>query len=177
MTFALMALVAGCGIREARDSARLIGVWKLDPEAGLELRMGAAPDDQARPDSFQLTTGSARGEPDSGLAAAGDSAMTLSFLSGSKLETQTTTGPIDSKKSGSWRMVSYDSQQQTAVITCTLGQQTTEHTVEWIDADTIKLTPPNMAGVSIKLMFRREKGQLQDAVRRPSAAADQPADE
>jgi hypothetical protein len=155
LSVALIALLGGCGIREHRDAAQLRGVWQLDPEAGLEMRIGTAPDPQSAPDSFQLTTGSARTESDPGASPAGDSVMTLSFLAGGKLETQTTTGEINTRKSGSWRMMSYDGQQRTAVISCTLGQQTSEHEVQWIAADTIKLTPPNMAGLSIKLVFRR----------------------
>jgi hypothetical protein len=152
---ALLIAVSGCS---NPDVARLAGVWQLDPDAGLELRLGAERVAENSPDPIQLSTGSNRmdapGEEPPGI----NSAMTLSFHPGGRLETKTRAGAIDSLKTGTWQLVSYDSQQQSAVITCTLGQQTTEQTVQWIDADTIKLTPPNMAGLSIKWVFRRQQG-------------------
>ncbi len=82
-------------------------------------------------------------------------AITVTFGRNGALQTQTRTGMIDSTKNGKWTPVENASSDQPAAIECTLMQQTTRHEIEWIDADTIKMTPPNMAGLSIKLMFRR----------------------
>ncbi len=152
----LLLAVSGCG---NPDAERLAGVWQLDPDAGLESRLGTDRVAENNPDRIQLSTGSNRVDATGAEPPGTNCGMTLSFQPGGRLETKTTTDAIDSLKTGTWQLVSFDSQQQSAVIACTLGQQTTEQTVQWIDADTIKLTPPNMAGLSIKLVFRRQQGQ------------------
>lgn len=83
--------------------------------------------------------------------------MTIRFSPAGELVTETRAGSIDTRKTGRWRLLSGDSTSPTSEIECTLGQQTTRHQIEWLADDSLRMTPPNMAGLTIKLVFRREQ--------------------
>lgn len=82
--------------------------------------------------------------------------MVICFQPGGKLVTRTKIGLIESEKTGSWRERPGDSTGDSTMIACTLDGQASDVDVQWIDSDTIRLTPPNLAGLSIKLVFRRQ---------------------
>ncbi len=147
----LLAMVGAAGVGcQPEGGRKLSGKWRLDAKQSLAGRMGqggANSNDAAGIDAPK--TGGADGEFQT------DSEVTLTFRSNGELETVTHTGTIDSTKSGTWRLVSFDAEKTTAVVACTLNGQVTEHAIEWLDKDSIKMTPPNMAGLTMKLIFRR----------------------
>ena len=87
-----------------------------------------------------------------------ESKMQLDFFRNGRLATTTAMGNVTpTPKKGRWEMVSFDEPSQTMTIKCQIGLQESEHKVEFIDADTIKLVPPNMAGLRLKLRFQRKR--------------------
>lgn len=128
--FCLLNTFAGCGDPHRK---RLVGLWELDHSERVEKRIADA-------DEF-----------------ASASKMTIRFGSGGKLSTVTKMGSIDGQKQGSWKFLEFDEETRVMRVECTIGMQTTEHEIEFVDEDQIKLVPPNMAGLSLKLNFRRGK--------------------
>ncbi len=84
-----------------------------------------------------------------------ESNMTVEFLATGKLITKTQMGKIDSLKEGTWKVRRADDSE--IELQCTLQMQTTQHVVRWVDKDTIRWVPPNMAGTTSKLTFQRKK--------------------
>lgn len=125
------SLLAGCG-SPAHNA--LVGNWKIDQPAALGARVNA-----------QLEE-----------ADGGQPRMRLVFFWNGKLETQTQLGALASRKSGSWEVIQASPDGTTVTLSCQLQGQTTEHEVTFVDPDTIRLVPPNMAGVPQPLTFRRE---------------------
>ncbi len=85
-----------------------------------------------------------------------ESRMLLTFHRNGRLETKTKMGSVDQKKQGAWKMVSFDPAKNSMVISCEINTQTSEHTITFVDENTIELVPPNMAGVTMKLKFKRQ---------------------
>lgn len=135
--FLLLAIVAcilsGCDASNP-DRARLVGDWGL-----------------AQPDSVMRRLDRDDSEPEDQ-----EPKMMLRFQRNGNLQTETEMGRVDSLKQGSWEMVSFDAEANTMTIACELMSQQTEHLVLFIDQDTIELNPPNMAGLSTKLVFKRQ---------------------
>ena len=117
---------------ETPDRKQLVGIWKLNHSAKVQDRIS---------------------EPDDHSTA---SKMLIRFRANGRLSTTTAMGNIDSEKSGSWQFVEFDQETRMMTIKCTLGGQESEHQIEFLADDIIKLTPPNMAGLNSKLEFRRE---------------------
>ena len=82
--------------------------------------------------------------------------MSLQFRSNGGLATVTNMGNINSEKTGSWEFLSFDEENQTMKIKCTLNLQETEHEIQFLSDSKIQLAPPNMAGLNQKLEFQRE---------------------
>lgn len=132
----LALLLAGCGDPDRR---KLIGVWEIETADKLIDRVGA--DDPTEEDSDTVP-------------------ITIEFGSGGQLRTATQVGAISNVKTGEWEWIRSDPER--SLVRCVLteknmGSQATEMEIEWIDSDTIKMTPPNLAGLSIKLRFSRKK--------------------
>jgi hypothetical protein len=89
--------------------------------------------------------------------SASEFSIRLQFYRGGRLDTVTRLPAIQSQKSGLWRLLSYDETKKLATIECELMQQRTQHEVQFLDADTINLIPPNMAGLNVKLEFKRSR--------------------
>ena len=79
--------------------------------------------------------------------------MKISFLGDGTMSTETKMGTIDQTKNGTWDLISEDASG--CKITCVLSDQTTTHEIEFVDSVTIKLAPPNMAGLNMKLEFEK----------------------
>lgn len=137
-------LATGCG---NPDRARLVGTWNMQ-----------------QPDSLMGRLNHETGETESENAAVDRDdfnqtpKMQIEFRGNGGLATITRMGRVDPKpKQGSWQMVSYDSATNQMQIKCTLGLQQTEHEVTFLDANTIKLIPPNMAGTNVRITFSRQE--------------------
>jgi len=82
--------------------------------------------------------------------------MTLDFRGGGRFYTQTSMGNIESEKQGTWRVIDFDEASSVLKINCQIDVESTEHEVEFLSEDLIQLAPPNMAGLTLKLKFRRQ---------------------
>jgi hypothetical protein len=85
--------------------------------------------------------------------------MEITFRGNGTLQTTTRMNAIDSQKNGRWKFLSADSEQRTMEIECELDGQTTVCQVSLLDNERIKMTPPNMAGLTMQLTFRREDAE------------------
>ena len=84
------------------------------------------------------------------------SRMTLTFDGNGKLKTKTLMGAVNREKVGTWEMTSFDEGSKEMKISCEINTQVSEHTVTFVDENTIELVPPNMAGLTMKLKFKRQ---------------------
>lgn len=132
--FAVVLLISGCG---DPDRARLIGTWEISGGDGY---MNRADPQQAQDEEMEDLP----------------PRVVLKFYRSGSLETQTRIGGQISTKSGHWELKSFDEPSATAVISCNLTDQTTKHEVVFEKPDKIKLVPPNMAGLTRKLIFVRK---------------------
>ncbi len=131
-------LIAGCSDPQAK---RLHGEWGIASANHLSKRLGQSAEENSETESPEE-----RETP----------RMRLYFQSSGKLRTITEIGKVAPiPKEGRWRLLSFDESSQRMQIECTLGQQTTEHEVRFVDPDTIELVPPNMAGTEVKVKFER----------------------
>lgn len=130
-------LLAFGGCRDA-DRKKIVGTWAIEKADTVMNRVNQ---------SDEETT--SEGEPYG-------AKMMLRFHSNGILETITQMGAVEQAKHGQWKMVSYDSESNTMALSCDLKMQTTDHEVEFLDESTIKLVPPNMAGLKMKLKFKRQ---------------------
>jgi hypothetical protein len=138
----MMCLATGC----RPDPSGLVGTWHTE---GLPRKLLA--DDKTPLDAPPADSPSPQdsaGEPYS---------IRLQFYRNGRFDTVTTLPNIQTHKSGKWRLVEMDPTGRTATIEFELMRQRTVHDVERIDADTIRLTPPNMAGLNIQLTFKRKR--------------------
>lgn len=134
-------LVTGCGNSQR---AKLVGIWQIETAESLLKRLDGPnnPGDSGSVDE---------------ISPAGPT-MQLQFFRNGGLTTTTQMGIVSpTPKEGRWEMESFDDGSQTMKIRCLIGLQETEHDVEFVNADTIKMVPPNLAGLSLKLTFQRKK--------------------
>ena len=125
-----ICLLAGC-TRVTEEQRKLIGKWQIADAESVSERVS----------SDESTTMSAR--------------MSVEFQSSGQFITQTKMGNIDSTKQGTWKIASYDPTENVMKIECVLQMQKTECEIEFLDKDEIKWVPPNMAGTTQKIRFRR----------------------
>lgn len=134
----LACLVSGCG---DSNRAKIIGTWGIDQadtvmsrfdRSGAEMNDRAADSESADPPG-----------------------MLLFFRGNGQLETSTSMGVVKQDKKGNWKMVSFDPVADSMTISCEIQTQESETVIEFIDQDTIRLVPPNMAGTTMKLIFKR----------------------
>jgi len=81
--------------------------------------------------------------------------MMLAFSASGSLQTKTRMGEVIREKNGLWNVVEFDEDKEVMKIRCELMGQQTEHEVRFLEKDLIQLVPPNMAGTTSKLTFRR----------------------
>ena len=123
--------LAGCG---NANRSKLVGDWGIAQADEVMDRIDAS---ETKP-----------GEPS-------ESRMKLQFHQNGLLETKTKMGAVDQKKQGTWKMLSFDPVENSMVISCEINTQTSEHTITFVDENTIELVPPNMAGLTMKVKFKR----------------------
>lgn len=136
---ASFAIIAACTISGCGDTnrAKIIGTWGIEQADKVLNRI------KQNDDSERTTEGE---EP----------RMKLVFQRNGVLKTQTRLGAGTTEKQGTWKLVSYDEAAGVLSLECELMQQTSTHAVEFVDENTIRLVPPNMAGLSMKLTFKRQ---------------------
>jgi len=125
-----VVVLAGCG---DPNRAKLVGTWEIEAADNVADRIDAS-DDESNPPR-----------------------MSIEFANAGTFKTTTVMGDIDRTKEGSWKWVSYDEANQTAVVKCKVGLQETDHDISWIDESVIELIPPNLAGLDMRLRFVRTK--------------------
>lgn len=135
LALAMLSLV-GCNQDPIR--AKLIGTWKIEYGDKLTQRVNQDDELMASPEDDPRER------------------MTITFYSSGSLKTQTRIGQVNREKNGSWELVSFDDEESQMNIRCELMDQQTEHKVQFIESDLIRLVPPNMAGTRSKLKFRRK---------------------
>ena len=142
--FAFTSLIAcmllGCG---DVNRAKIIGTWGIDRADTVMSRI-----DQS--DSSSGTDADAKPDPES------QPKMLVSFHRNGQLETSTAMGTVHRKKAGRWELVSFNESEKIMTIECEMQMQKTQHEITFVDDDTIKLVPPNMAGTTMKTRFKRQ---------------------
>ena len=142
----LLAL-GGCGGDPDRN--RIVGDWKIATADRLMGQVKAMPIDSAS------EVGPANLTDD--LADDLKPRMLIRFYYSGSLATETNMGNVATQKYGSWKFLSYDAQTRTAKIQCKLVDDTTDFDVIVEDENTLRLVPPNMAGLTKKLRFVRQE--------------------
>lgn len=142
---ALFTVVAGC---QTAVQHPLVGKWELTQAAELADRVGQpAPDASTSPtaqnNSQEFDQSQAKEPP-----------MVIHFCSDGVLETATKMGGIQSKKQGTWEI---KAEGPPLVIAFVINGQPAETEIEWIGNDQIKMVPPNLTGLTMKLVFRRQQ--------------------
>lgn len=82
--------------------------------------------------------------------------MAITFESNGQFQTVTAMGNVNREKNGAWQVISLDETAGKMTIRCKIGTEETDHSVELIDGSTIRLVPPNMAGLTMKMRFVRD---------------------
>ncbi len=139
-------LLSGCG---DPNGARLIGEWGIDTPNSVLQRLGEESEAASSTETIdQAETQEASHK------------MRIQFRGNGTMTTITTMGRVTPvPKQGRWSLQSWDEANQILKIECSLSGQSTEHEIEILDDDTIRLVPPNMAGLNLKLKFKRIKQQ------------------
>jgi hypothetical protein len=144
-------LAVGCG---DPDRARIVGIWVIKQPDSLMGRLNL----DAAEEAAQTAS---RPSDDSGAATTvgmENPKMQIEFRGNGTFSTITQMGWVSPQpKQGRWEMLGFDETKNEMQIQCIIGLQETEHDVEFIDSNTIKLVPPNMAGVKLKITFTRQE--------------------
>lgn len=127
----LAVLLSGCGDPNRK---KIVGEWEVVTPARVANRLKDSESNSTSNDG---------------------SRMRIDFRSNGTLSTQTSMGSVDSLKEGRWELLSFDEARSQLRLKCTLGLQESQHDVELVGLDKIKLVPPNMAGTDLKLTFKR----------------------
>jgi hypothetical protein len=129
--------LAGCG---DPNRSRLIGTWNIAQPERIAGRLDRTDEDSQKKDESELPP-----------------KMQIQFLRNGGLATITQMGSMTPRpKQGTWQMLEFDEASQTMRIKCQIGLQESEHEIEFLGQDSIKLVPPNLAGLSLKLKFERQ---------------------
>ena len=129
----LAPLLAGCG---DSNRAKIVGIWEIETADKVLRRFKGSEFNSEEPSV---------------------SRMRIEFRSGGTLRTSTNMGSVQGQKEGQWEWLSFDKDDSTAKLKFTIGLQVTEHEVQFLDDDTIELVPPNMAGLEMKVRFKRSE--------------------
>lgn len=131
----LATLLAGCS---GSNEHNLVGTWQY----------------RGRLSPLEAAGNDAVPGADTGAAAPG---ITLQFSRGGKLRTETHQGSIHTVKEGTWTWLHYDPVSHVGAIQCRLLDQKTDHRLEFVGPDAIRLSPPNLAGIEQQLLFQRQR--------------------
>ena len=141
----LSASLCACTIFGCGDSnrAKIIGTWCIDRADTVMSRITTADTNSwDQHDDSSMTEDSPK--------------MLLRFYRNGRLETTTAMGAVNRNKQGQWKMVSFNQSTNLMTIQCNIQMQESEHKITFVDQDTIELVPPNMAGTTMKLKFKRK---------------------
>ena len=133
IAFTVVTLLAGC---EDPNRAKIVGNWEIQSAEDLTDRLI---DSESQPEKSSK------------------SPMRLEFYSRGTMKTSTAMGAIQQEKNGTWELVSMNEPKTQAVVKIAIGLQTTEHEIDFQDDDTMEMVPPNLAGLDMKVQFRRAK--------------------
>ena len=136
----IACMLAGCG---DANRAKIVGTWGIEQADTVMSRINRS--DSPTDDQY----GELETNP-------GPPKMVLKFLRSGMLETSTNMGAVGQQKQGTWKMVAFDEATNQMTILCDIKNQESEHEVEFLDQETIKLVPPNMAGTKMKIKFKRQ---------------------
>lgn len=140
-TLLALLTLSFCGCYQDPIRAKLIGTWGIEHGDKLTKRVNQ---NEGNP------------ENDIGIAEDLSERMMLVFSASGSLQTKTRMGEVNREKNGLWKVVEFDEENSKMKISCELMGQQTEHDVRFIEEDLIRLVPPNMAGTTSKLTFRRK---------------------
>jgi len=136
----LVACTIGC---TDPNAAPLVGHWVLEKPSRIMDRIGGDGVEQGREsDSIDDSSSLPR--------------MSITFHSNGQFGTSTAMGDVNREKSGTWQVIALDEVVGKMTIRCKIGTEETDHSVELVDGSTIRLVPPNMAGLTMKMRFVRE---------------------
>ena len=140
----LLTAVFACTLSGCGDSNRnqLVGKWGIATPEAVMKRIDQAQPANDLPDETEIAE-----------------RMTITFKRNGVLNTRTKMGEVDQEKTGTWKMISFDQQSRLMKISCEINLQTSEHEIAFDDENNIKLVPPNMAGLKMKLKFSKFNGQ------------------
>ena len=141
-----LCLLALAGCDSDPDRSRIVGDWKIAGADRLMGKVNTAPLNSADPE-----------DPNADPTEAGPPRMLIQFYYSGALATETNMGSVTTQKKGSWKFLSYDVGSRTAKIQCKLVDDTTDFDVIVVDENTLRLVPPNMAGLTKKLKFVRQE--------------------
>lgn len=141
-----LLLLALVGCTGDPDRARIVGDWEIATADRLMGQVNVEP-----LDSEGLVDSADNSEADQ------PPRMLVRFYNSGYLATETNMGSMSTQKHGNWKFLSYDAQTRTAKIQCKLVDDTTDFDVIVEDENTLRLVPPNMAGLTKKLKFVRQQ--------------------
>ncbi|MDA8563995.1 hypothetical protein N9L06_06035 [Mariniblastus sp.] len=139
---ASLLLVCAVGCTDA-NLKPLVGRWVLEKPDRVMERVGGGDADEVR-------------ETDSIDDSSSTPKMAITFNSNGKFQTVTAMGSVNREKNGTWQVISLDEAGRKMTIRCKIGLEETDHSVELVDGSTIRLVPPNMAGLTMKMRFVRD---------------------
>ena len=148
-------LTVGC---QHPDAKKLIGVWEIEAAQPLYNRLHQAVDTAAEnvSQADEIDAGSHFESPTKRGEFDASSQMQVQFRSNGTWVTQTEIGRVaPAPKLGRWEMIGFDPVTRMMTVRCEQGTDQSEHEIEFLDEDRIRMTPPNMAGLTLKLTFAR----------------------
>lgn len=136
----LLAAVVACTLAGCGDANRnrLVGQWGIAAPEAVMNRIDKNESDSEVPAETEISD-----------------RMVLTFKRNGVVHTRTTMGDIDQEKTGTWKLVSFDEASNLMAISCEINTQKSDHEITFVDEKTIKLVPPNMAGLKMKLKFSK----------------------
>ena len=143
----ILIVLAFSGCTGDPDRSRIVGDWEIATADHLmgQVNLGGPDDSSAAADSVDHSK-------------AGDAPpMLIRFYNSGYLATATNMGNMSTQKQGNWKFLSYDAESRMAKIRCKLVDDTTDFDVIVDDENTLRLVPPNMAGLKKKLKFVRRQ--------------------
>ena len=130
----LALMLSGCSPAERN---KIVGVWTVETADKLSDRISGETENESMPAPT----------------------LEVHFQWSGNLKTVTRMGTINREKVGSWKLLNVEGDE--FFLECTLGDskmgfQTTELKIRQIDETTIRMTPPNMAGLTSKMNFKKK---------------------
>ncbi len=135
LAFVVLVSIAGCG---NSDRQKVIGTWALDVS------------DEAGEDLDDRVGGEEPGK------------MIVRFASDGSLETRTDFGMAKGNHDGTWTLISTSDDKKEFRLSCKLKDYECQTVVTFVDDQTIRMIPPNMAGLEDQIdpmTFKKEESK------------------